>query len=276
MLTNYQVGILDMHKGFPNQGMRCIQEIVTNFHPLDKRLCPVVYDVRGKDQVPNIHDHDIYISSGGPGTPFDGIHKKWEKLYFRFLEQIWAHNHNPNNSRKKYVFFICYSYQMLCRFFEIAMISERSSTSFGIYRVYKTVAGHQDRLLEGLPNPYFAVDSRDWQLTHPDYHQITEIGAKIISLERVTPNTDFERALMALRISDELVGTQFHPEAEPLSMIAYFGKEEKRREIIKIYGEETYRRMMVRMDDPQKIAITHQTILPNFLKNATSKLQIEG
>ncbi len=210
------------------------------------------------------------------GTPFDGVNKRWETLYFNFLEQIWAHNHNPNHAQKKYVFFICYSYQMMCRFFNLATVSERNSTSFGIYKIHKTLAGHQDPILKDLPDPYFAVDSRDWQLIHPDYHTINEIGAKILSIEKIRLHRDYERALMALRISDELVGTQFHPEAEPVSMAEYFGKEEKRRDIIKIYGEEKYRKMMVRMDDPNKIAMTHQTILPNFLRNATTNLLFKG
>lgn len=273
MLSNYKVSILDMHKGFPNQGLRCIQEIVSEFVVAGNHLKPVVYDVRGKDEIPNIEDYDIYISSGGPGTPFDGVNKNWEKLYFNFLEKIWAHNHN--HKKKKYIFFICYSYQMMCRFFNLATVSERNSTSFGIYKIHKTLAGKQDRILKGLSDPYFAVDSRDWQLVQPDYHSINDLGAKILSLEKIRLHRDYERALMALRVSEEWVGTQFHPEAEPVSMAQYFGKEKKRREIIKIYGEEKYRKMMVRMDDPNKIAATHQTILPNFLNNATFHLRLK-
>lgn len=274
MLANSTVGILDMHDGYPNQGMRCIKEIVSEFNDYNQRLDFTVYDVRGKSEVPDIGDHDIYISSGGPGSPFEGHGKDWESRYFNFLEKIWAYNQNYNG-RKKYIFFICYSYQLMCRFFKLAQVGKRRSTSFGVFPVYKTEAGKRDPLLAHLPNPYYAVDSRDWQLVQPYYDSIAELGASIISLEKIRANVDYERAMMAMRLSDTFVGTQYHPEAEPITMGQYFQQPEKAKQIIDNYGEVKLNDMISQLSDPQRIALTHNSILPSFLKDAVTKLRIE-
>ncbi|TAD95720.1 MAG: GMP synthase [Bacteroidetes bacterium] len=274
MIINPTVAILDMNEGVANQGARCIRELVDIHNTDGQKLDYQMYDIRCKNEIPNINNHDIYISTGGPGSPFAGVGKTWERDYFVMLEKLWAHNQNQN-ARKKYFFFVCYSYQMMCRFFELATVSERNKTSFGLFPVYKTDAGEQDYLLDSLPDPYFAVDSRDWQLVQPRYENIVNLGAVVLSLEKIRPHVDYERALMAMRVSDEFVGTQFHPEAEPVSMAAYFSQQNKRDQIIESYGQEKYESMITLMKDPEKVNRTHETIIPSFLRNAIQKLQVE-
>ena len=266
-----RVAVLDMHDGFPNQGMRCIKELIGDYQYYGHDLSFDVYDVRGKSELPDAERHDIYISSGGPGTPFDGSGKDWEKKYFRFIDRVYEHNLRAK--RKKYIFFICYSYQMMCRFFNLGKVDKRSKTSFGIFPVHKTEAGKRDRILEGLPEPYFAVDSRDWQLTEPFYENIAELGAAILSLEKHRPHVDYERALMAIRLSPEMVGTQFHPEAEAITMETYFRQEDKKQKVIEGFSQEKYAGMLAGLADPNQIRLTHSTVLPAFLNNAVSKLQ---
>jgi imidazoleglycerol phosphate synthase glutamine amidotransferase subunit HisH len=45
-------------------------------------------------------------------------------------------------------------------------------------------------------------------------------GAKIISLEKIRDHVQYERAIMAVRFTDYFVGTQFHPEADPVSFVS--------------------------------------------------------
>ena len=63
-----KLAILDLYDNTPNQGMRCIKEIVKHF---DSEYDWKVFDVRGKAEVPDL-SYDIYISTGGPGSPHDG------------------------------------------------------------------------------------------------------------------------------------------------------------------------------------------------------------
>jgi len=63
-----KLAILDMYENAPNEGMRCIKAIAqAHADFVDWK----VFDVRHKNEVPG-NEYDIYISSGGPGSPFDG------------------------------------------------------------------------------------------------------------------------------------------------------------------------------------------------------------
>ncbi len=150
------------------------------------------------------------------------------------------------------------------------------STSFGIFPIHKTKDGRKDRILEGLADPYYAVDSRDWQLIQPRLKVFEEHGAQILSLEKIRTHVEYERAIMAVRFSNEFVGTQFHPEADPVGMKDYFSKQEMREKIIKNFDEQKYIDMMEHLDDPDKINLTHQTILPRFITNALVALKKEN
>ena len=78
---------------------------------------------------------------------------------------------------------------------------------------------------------------------------------------------------MAIRFSDQIIGTQFHPEADPIGMKMYLSLEEKKNAIIKNHGEDKYFDMLDSLDDPNRITLTQSVILPNFLTEAISALQ---
>ena len=63
-MSDFRLAILDMYDGTPNQGMRCIEEIVDGYQ---KDISWKKFDVRGKAEVPKIEDFDLFICSGGPG-----------------------------------------------------------------------------------------------------------------------------------------------------------------------------------------------------------------
>lgn len=261
-----KIAILDMYNGEPNQGMRCIIDILNRFnHIVSFRI----FDVRRKSEIPKIKDYDIYISTGGPGNPLegDGI---WDKNYYNFIDALvdW----NQENEVKKHVLFICHSFQMACKHFGLAEITKRNETSFGVMTVHKTREGYNDPLFEGLADPFYAVDSRDYQVVQPHLNVFSDKGAKIISLEKIRDHVQFERAIMAVRFSDYFVGTQFHPEADPLSFIANLKKAETREKIINMKGRTKFRNMLEDLLDEDKIYKTNETLIPNFLRMAINDL----
>jgi GMP synthase-like glutamine amidotransferase len=269
MLSNKtRLAVLDMNNNVPNQGLRCIVELIQNF---EEEIDYEVFDVRGKNEIPDT-SFDIYISSGGPGSPLEDA--AWRKPYLKLMQNLWDLN-AALSYNKKHVFFICFSYQVICDYFEVGKIKPRRSTSFGILKVHKTPKGKHDLILNGLPDPYFAVDSRDFQLIQPNLKVFKQHGASILSREKIRTHVELERAIMAVRFSDEFVGTQFHPEAEPASMEAYFRLEENRTKVISSFGEEKYEQMMKRVNQPKKLVKTYNTILPNFIKNALKHQLVE-
>lgn len=265
-----RLAILDMYDNTPNQGMRCIREIVSQF---GKQLEATVFDVRGKAEVPGL-DFDIYISSGGPGSPHDG-NGVWDARYYDWLESVWNWNLMPGNP-KKHVFFICHSFQMACIHFEIAEVSRRRSKSFGTFPVHKTDVGIDEPLFEGLPNPFFVADFRDWQAIKPDLNRMEEMGAEILVLEKIRPHVQLERALMAVRFSNEFFGTQFHPEADSDGMLLHFLEPDRREAVIAEHGEKKYLDMIQHLRDSDKIVLTHNVVLPMFLGRAIRMTRAQG
>ncbi|MBC7884845.1 MAG: GMP synthase [Saprospiraceae bacterium] len=262
MEQKLRLAILDMNDGRPNQGMRCIRDITTMYSSafdIDE------FDVRTKHELPGL-DYDVYISSGGPGNPMEGD-GVWDKAWYKLVGDLWAHN-QKNKFEKKYMFFICHSFQMACFYFELGTITPRKSTSFGVMPVHLTKFGDNDPIFGSLPDPLYAVDSRDYQLIQPDLDVFRLHGAKILALEKIRTHVEYERAIMAIRFSDEFVGTQFHAEADPIGMKIHFEKHEVRQKVIDNFGIEKYKSMMDHLDDPDKIELTHNTILPYFIENA--------
>lgn len=267
-----KVAVIDMNNGVTNQGMRGIQEVLLRYQrEMFVELSYDVFDLRQKGEIPGI-GYDIYISSGGPGSPFDGEGQKWENDFFALLDAIEAFN-KANEHHKKYVFLICHSFQMACRKFGVGKVIKRRSTAFGIFPIYLTEEGEEEMVFNGLPNPFYTVDSRDWQVINPEDVFFSNTEAQVLALEKERPHVDLERCVMAIRFTKEIIGTQFHPEADPVGMKQYLLQEDKKTAIIANHGEEKYLDMLESVDDPNRITLTRSVILPNFLNEALNALQ---
>lgn len=267
---HFRIAILDMYDGFENEGMRCIKKIITAFGEQESLdVAYTVFDVRQRLEIPGM-DFDAYISTGGPGNP-SPVGAAWEKKFFGFLDQMLRFNASRYNKVKKHLFLICHSFQMACIHWQLASVSKRRKTSFGTFPVYKSAAGRKDPLLTALADPFWIVDSRDYQVTQPNQFAFDDLGAKLLCLEKIRPHVPLERAVMAIRFSKEIVGTQFHPEADAEGMLRYFLREDKKAAIIANHGEAKYNDMIMHLNDPDKIMMTESVIIPAFLKNALNK-----
>lgn len=256
-----------MYLGTPNEGMRGIREIIESFgKDHGQEIEYVVFDVRGKADVPGT-EFDAYISSGGPGSPLDSAGSLWEQRYFALMEAIRHHNLvDPGN--KKHVFLICHSFQVFCRYYGYGLVSKRKSTSFGVMTCHKTEAGRKEPLLSALADPFWVVDSRDYQLTKPASEKIRKDGGYVLCIEKYRPHVKLERAVMGIRFDEAFIGTQFHPEADGIGTQKHLMTAEKRDLVIGKYGERKYREMVDHLDDPDKIMLTHDSVLPGFLSMA--------
>jgi len=261
-----KIAILDMYNGEPNQGMRCIIDIIGRFNHI---VSFKIFDVRGKSEFPEIENYDIYVSTGGPGNPLIGD-GKWDLKYYDFIDALvkW----NTEKEIKKHVLFICHSFQMACKHFGLAEITKRNDTSFGVMTVHKTKEGFTDPLFEGLADPFYAVDSRDYQVVQPNLKVFSDKGATIISLEKIRDHVQYERAIMAVRFNDYFVGTQFHPEADPISFVANLRNTAAREKIKAMKGKRKFRNMLEDLLDDEKIYKTNETMIPNFLRIAINDL----
>jgi len=268
-----RIAILDLYEGHANQGMRCIREILNRFG--DEKNLDVSwdeFDVRQKLEVPDL-SYDIFISTGGPGSPLDSEGSNWEQAYFTWLHKVQSWNYSAFNPQKKYVFFICHSFQLACRHYNIGKVCQRKSTSFGVFPIHLLNDGKEEIVFHQMKDPFYVVDSRDYQVVEPIHNNLVEMGATILAIEKERPHVNLERAIMAVRFNEYMIGTQFHPEADAVGMSMHLQTEEKKRTVIENHGEEKWTSMIEQLNDPDKIMFTYEHILPNFLAIAVKSLQ---
>jgi GMP synthase-like glutamine amidotransferase len=272
-LKTIRVAILDLYEGHANQGMRGIREILKTYS--DAGNVPLEwdeFDVRQKNEVPDM-SYDIFISSGGPGNPLESRYTDWEQRYFSWLSDVERWNANPDNDQKKFVFFICHSFQLACRHYNIGLVCKRHSTAFGVFPVHMLENGQDEPVFTGLLDPFYAVDSRDYQVIQPNHKILEEMGASVLCIEKERPHVPYERAIMGVRFNAYFIGTQFHPEADAAGMSMYLQREDKKNTVIAAHGEQKWRSMIDQLNDPDKILMTYSHVLPNFLNQAVDHLQ---
>lgn len=262
--------LIDMYNGEDNRGIPMLRSILSRYaDEFTFDHC----DVRMKNEVPGI-DYDIYIFSGGPGDPLE-TGKPWVEPFYALIENLWQHNRLATelDLPKKHVFFICHSFQMACHHFGLGRVTERLRMSFGTYPVHKTSEGKDEEIFSGLPDPFYIADFRRYQVIQPDRNRLKEMGAEILCLEKLRPHVHHERAVMAVRFSPEIIGTQFHPEADPDGMLTHFVQPHRREAVINEHGEARYDRMLRDLTHPHKIKLTFDTIIPAFLDHAVEQIK---
>ena len=267
-----RIAVLNLYEGQPNQGMRCIRELISEWaenNNLDVQKDE--FDVRLKNELPDT-SYDIYISSGGPGSPLDSRFEDWDIAWCHWVNEMERWNNNPSVTKKKYIFFICHSFQLASRYFNAGLVCKRRSEAFGVFPIHMLQSGKNEPVFDGLKDPFYAVDSREYQVIQPNHDKLNDIGAKILCIEKERPHVPFERAVMAIRFNEYMMGTQFHPEADAEGMSIRLQSEEKKKTVIENYGEEKWSSMMDHLNDPDKILWTHEHVLPNFLNQSVEQL----
>lgn len=269
-MIDVRIALLDMNNNHVNQGFKNIKEISESFQQQSEENISIkVFDVRHKNEIPNIEDFDIFISSGGPGNPHREGHE-WEDKFAQFLDSVYEHN--QQNEAKKYLFLICHSFQIASVHWKLGNVCKRKSYSFGVLPMNKTEEGEHEFLFKNMPNPFYAVDSRSYQFIEPNIERFEELGMKIVAVEKFRPHVNLERAVMAVRFSNEIFGTQFHPEANPAGMVENLKDEKNKEAMIENFGIEKYLETIDRMNDEDKILLTQAQILPRFLRLAKKNI----
>lgn len=269
-MNPFKIAILDLYEGEPNEGMRCIHQLIDEFRQENNLdIVSHVFEVRLKNEMADL-SFDAYISSGGPGSPLSSEGSQWEQNYFALMDSI-LHYNSEHPFKRKMVFLICHSFQLFSRYYHYGKVSKRKSTSFGIMPIHQTKAGHHEPFFKGLGDPIYAVDSRDYQILEPNEAKIWSGGGHILCIEKERPFVSLERAVMAIRFNEAFIGVQFHPETDSDGMFKYLLRDDKKKLIIEKYGQKKYEHMLTMVNEPDKIKLTYRTIIPSFLRSAIPK-----
>ena len=74
---------------------------------------------------------------------------------------------------------------------------------------------------------------------------------------------------MAIRFNEAIIGMQFHAEVDSDGMHKYLLLDEKKRIVVEKHGEKKYFQMLQFLNEREKIKLTYNTIVPNFLRAAS-------
>lgn len=266
-----RIAILDLYAGQVNEGMRCLRDLINSFGKSRKlQIILDEFEVRQHLQLPDM-SYDIYISSGGPGSPLESEGSEWEELYFNWLKQT-EHWNQLTGTVKKKVLFICHSFEIICRHYKIANVCKRKSIAFGVFPVHLLPEGKDEPTFKGLKDPFYALDSRSYQVIEPNRRLLKKMGAKVLAIEKERPHVPLERSIMALRFNEHMLGTQFHPEADAAGTSKYLKRKDKKQAVIAEHGEAKWKSMIEYLSDPDKILSTYSHFIPNFLEQSISTL----
>lgn len=261
--------LIDMNNGHENQAMRCLRLIATQFHAHARRWNPgleleiVHVSPRDKREAPPV-DCDLYLSSGGPGSPYEHDGDRWVTDYSRFLDGIVDETIGRGPSARA-VFAVCYSFEMIVRHFKVAEMAPRQSRKFGVMPVYTTAAGREHPLLAPFGERLFAFEHRNWEAIGLDESTLGKLGGKLLARESREGRDDKGQAVLALDCAPGIECVQFHPEADRAGVVAWVARPDQAKAFREAYGDETYERMLKTLDDPSRLARTFALLIPGWL-----------
>jgi GMP synthase-like glutamine amidotransferase len=267
-LRPLRVCIVDMNNGHVNQAMRCLRGIVGGFFDRVQAQNPTLAcelsEVSPRDTNEAIpRDADLYVSSGGPGSPFDGDGQPWVDDYGRFVDGIVESSAKDDGSQRS-LFAICYSFEMVVRHYKLAEIAPRSDRKFGVMPVYTTVEGQQHPLLAPFGDRLFAFEHRNWEAIDLDKKRLESLGGKLLARES-RDGVSKGRAILGLDVAPGLEAVQFHPEADRPGVMNWVARPEQAAAFKATYGELTYQAMLRTLDDPLRLARTYALVIPGWM-----------
>lgn len=269
--------IVDMNNGHVNQAMRCLRSIVAAFFERVQTynpgmVCEVV-EVSPRDTNTPIPDScDLYLSSGGPGSPFDGQGEPWTRDFSRLVDGI-VESAIRGGADRRALFAICYSFELIVHHYRLADIVPRAERKFGVMPVYTTAAGQQHPLLSPFGDRLFAFEHRNWEAVNLDEGRLSSLGGKLLARES-RDGISKGRAILGLAVAPGIEAVQFHPEADRAGVMNWVARPEQAAAFKAAYGEITYQAMLRTLDDPRRLARTYALVIPGWLARCFNELAV--
>lgn len=260
--------IVDMNNGHVNQAMRCLRGIATTFFERVREQNPAVpcelVEVSPRDTNNIIpRDCQLYLGTGGPGSPYDGDGEPWTFDFASFLDDVMESVVRGGPDQRA-LFAICYSFEMVVRHFKLAQVVPRVERKFGIMPVYTTPHGQQHPLLAPFGDRLFAFEHRNWEAVDLDQRRLNDLGGALLALES-RDGVSKGRAILGLDVAPGVEAVQFHPEADRAGVVNWISRPEQAAAFKATYGEVTYQAMLRTMDDPRRLARTYSLVIPGWL-----------
>lgn len=263
-----RVCLIDMNQGHVNQAMRCFRGLVGGFFERVQRANPNLpcdlVEVSPRDTNATVpREADLYLGSGGPGSPYDGDDQPWFGDFAAFVDEVVESASGPAATRKA-LFGVCYTFELLVRHFRVATMAMRDSRKFGVMPIYTTPAGQAHPLLGAFGDRLFAFEHRNWEAIDLDEKRLEALGGAFLAQES-RDGWSKGRAILGLDLGSNVECVQFHPEADRAGVVSWVARPEQAEAFRATYGEETYQAMLRTLDDPTRLARTYAIVIPGFL-----------
>jgi GMP synthase-like glutamine amidotransferase len=263
-----RVCIVDMNAGHANQAMRCFRGLVGAFFERARAHNPglpcELVEVSPRDTEATIpRDADLYISSGGPGSPHEGEGLPWLADAARFLDGLVERGVKGGADPQAY-FGICFSFELIVHHFGVAVLGHRPHKKFGIMPVYPTADGQKHPLFEPFGDRLFAFEHRTWEVVDVDEKRLAALGGHVLARESRDGHSK-GRSIVSLALGPAIEGVLFHPEADRAGVMNWVARPEEAEAFRAAYGEKTYQAMLRTVDDPARLARTYALFLPGWL-----------
>jgi len=222
--------IVDMNNAHVNQAMRCLRGLVSNFFEHVRAANPDLVcekvEVSPRDtNDPVPRDCDLYVSSGGPGSPFDGDGQIWSEDYGEFCDGVMDAA-SAGGADQRALFAICYSFEMVVRHLKLAHIGPRAERKFGVMPIYTTTEGQRHPLLAAFGDRLFAFEHRNWEAIELDEARLRSLGGRLLARES-RDGVSKGRAILALEAGPGIETVQFHPEADRPGVMNWVARPEQ-------------------------------------------------
>jgi GMP synthase-like glutamine amidotransferase len=270
MTPTLRLCLVDMNNGHANQASRCFAVLVDDFFAKVKARNPQIHcefskvEPRNKGELPS-DSCDFYLSSGGPGGPFDHDGDPFYAQYRSWVDGVVDENlRNGAGQPSRSVFAVCYSFEVLVRHFGVATMQERARRRFGVMPVYTTSEGMSHPLTGVFDDRLFAFEQRSWEAVGLEERTLRELGGKLLAQESRDGKSKGQ-GLLAFDFAPGVLGTIFHPEADKPGVVAWLSRRDQAEAFIDAYGAVTYERMISTLDNPSRLAKTFTQMLPGWL-----------
>lgn len=259
-----------MNNGVANQATRCFRRLSDAFIAKVKAANPTIevsfkhVQPRNLGELPD-PEVDIVLSSGGPGSPFDGFDDPWCTGYRRFLDRVVEQN-TASPGRAPRVLVVCHSFEIAVLHFAVAEMKRRESTKFGVMPAYITPKGQKLDFLKPFGYRLFTWEHRNWEAVGLDEGRLKSLRGQVFAMEsHAKAKVNRGDAILGLRFAPGIDGTQFHPEADKPGVMAWIVKPEHQTAVEGAYGAELYTRMVKSLDNPVRLAKTFALFIPGWL-----------
>ncbi len=271
-----QLCLIDMNNGHANQAMRCFRLLLDDFASHVTRANPhlevrlEIIEPRNRQELPP--RADLYLSTGGPGSPYEHDGESWLGDMHRFYDKL-VNDAIRLGPAAPSLFGVCYTFELLVRYFKVSAMTSRHERKFGVMPVYMTDEGQRHPLTHHFGDRLFAFEHRNWEAVDVDRAQLARLGGAVLARES-RDGTSKGRAVLAFDFAPGVEGTQFHPEADRLGVVNWLSKREQAESFVQAYGYTTYERMIKTLDNPQRLARTFSLLIPGWLTRKFNALAL--